>query len=134
MLIDRELLTRLEALQIPSRRRMRQQHRGEKTSLRKGSSLEFSDYREYLQGDDIRRIDWNVYARTERLYLKLFFEEESRPVLLLIDGSESMGFGSPAKFARPHSCRLSRQPAPRPLESAPRGPFLFAFAQVCGDC
>ena len=98
MLVDRELLTRLEALQIPSRRRMRQQHRGEKTSLRKGSSLEFSDYREYLQGDDIRRIDWNVYARTERLYLKLFFEEESRPVLLLIDGSESMGFGSPAKF------------------------------------
>lgn len=98
MFIDRKLLTRLEALQIPSRQRMRQQHRGEKTSLRKGSSLEFSDYREYLQGDDIRRIDWSVYARTERFYLKLFFEEESRPIFILVDGSESMSFGSPAKF------------------------------------
>jgi uncharacterized protein (DUF58 family) len=77
---------------------MRHQHRGEKTSLRKGSSLEFSDYREYLQGDDIRRIDWSVYARTERYYLKLFFEEESRPIFILVDASESMGFGSPAKF------------------------------------
>jgi hypothetical protein len=98
MLIDRKLLTRLEALQIPSRQRMRQQHRGEKTSLRKGSSLEFSDYREYLQGDDIRRIDWSVYARTERFYLKLFFEEESRPIFILVDGSESMSFGAPPKF------------------------------------
>jgi uncharacterized protein (DUF58 family) len=98
MLVDRKLLTRLEALQIPSRQRMRQQHRGEKTSLRKGSSLEFSDYREYLQGDDIRRIDWGVYARTERYYLKLFFEEESRPIFILVDGSESMSFGSPSKF------------------------------------
>jgi uncharacterized protein (DUF58 family) len=98
MLIDRKLLTRLKALQIPSRQRMRQQHRGEKTSLRKGSSLEFSDYREYLQGDDIRRIDWSVYARTERFYLKLFFEEESRPIFILVDGSESMSFGSPPKF------------------------------------
>ena len=98
MLISRKLLSRLETLQIPSRRRMRQQHRGEKVSLRKGSSLEFSDYREYLQGDDIRSIDWNAYARSERLYLKLFLEEESRPVSLIVDRSESMNFGSPTKF------------------------------------
>jgi hypothetical protein len=77
---------------------MRQQHRGEKVSLRKGSSIEFSDYREYLKGDDIRSIDWNAYARSERLYLKLFLEEESRPISLIVDRSESMNFGSPSKF------------------------------------
>ncbi len=66
--------------------------------MRKGSSLEFSDYREYLPGDDIRNIDWNTYARTERLFLKLFFEEESRPVFFVVDCSDSMNFGDPTKF------------------------------------
>lgn len=97
-LLNRDLLTQLDRLQIPSRRRLRLQHRGEKSSLRKGSSLEFSDYREYLQGDDIRNIDWNVYARTERLFLKLFLEEESKPVYFVVDASESMKFGDPQKF------------------------------------
>ena len=97
-LITNELLARLDTLKIPSRRRISSKHRGEKNSQRKGSSLEFSDYREYLPGDDIRNIDWNTYARTERLYLKLFFEEESRRVFFIVDGSESMNFGTPTKF------------------------------------
>lgn len=97
-LLTKDLLVRLESLQIPSKRRIRSANRGEASSLRKGSSLEFSDYREYLQGDDIRSIDWNVYARTERLFLKLFLEEESKPVYVLVDSSQSMEFGSPSKF------------------------------------
>jgi uncharacterized protein (DUF58 family) len=97
-LLTRELLSRLETIHIASKRRLRLQHRGEQTSLRKGASLEFSDYREYLQGDDIRTVDWNVYARTEKLFLKLFLEEESRPVYFLVDASESMNFGEPSKL------------------------------------
>lgn len=97
-LVTRELLAQVQNLRLHSRRRMRSQQRGEKSSLRKGSSLEFADYREYLQGDDIRSIDWNAYARSERLYLKLFQEEESKAVYFLVDGSESMRFGNPSKF------------------------------------
>jgi uncharacterized protein (DUF58 family) len=97
-LVTQELLARVQTLRLQSRRKIRAQQRGEKSSLRKGSSLEFADYREYLQGDDIRSIDWNAYARCERLYLKLFQEEESRPVYFLVDGSESMRFGNPSKF------------------------------------
>ena len=97
-LLTRDLLAKLEQVHIPSRRRLRYQHRGERASIRKGSSLEFSDYREYLPGDDIRSIDWNVYARTDRLFLKLFLEEESKPVYFVLDASESMNFGDPTKF------------------------------------
>ena len=97
-LLTRELLAQLERLHIPSRRRIRFQHRGERASSRKGSSLEFSDYREYLPGDDIRSIDWHVYARTDRLFLKLFLEDESRPVYFVLDASGSMNFGEPTKF------------------------------------
>jgi uncharacterized protein (DUF58 family) len=97
-LLTRELLSEVASLQIASRRRLRFAHKGEKNSLHKGSSAEFSDYREYLQGDDIRSIDWNVYARSERLYLKLFLEEQSKPIYSLVDASESMRFGNPSKL------------------------------------
>ncbi|MCI0414064.1 DUF58 domain-containing protein [bacterium] len=97
-LLTRELLAQLEQVHIPSRRRLRYHHRGERASMRKGSSLEFSDYREYLPGDDIRSIDWNVYARTDRLFLKLFLEDESKPVYFVLDASESMNFGEPTKY------------------------------------
>lgn len=97
-LVTNELLAQLNALKIPSRRRIRSHFRGEKSSLRKGSSVEFSDYREYLPGDDIRSIDWSVYARTERLFLKLFLEEESKPIYLVVDASVSMNFGTPLKL------------------------------------
>jgi uncharacterized protein (DUF58 family) len=97
-LLTRELLARLEQVRIHSRKRLRHHYRGERPSLRKGSSLEFSDYREYLQGDDLRSVDWNVYARTERLFLKLFLEDESKPVSFVLDASGSMHFGEPTKF------------------------------------
>jgi uncharacterized protein (DUF58 family) len=97
-LLTRELLAKLQQIHIASRRRLRYQYRGERSGLKKGSSLEFSDYREYLPGDDIRNIDWNVYARTERLFLKLFLEDESKPVYFVLDASDSMDFGEPTKF------------------------------------
>jgi hypothetical protein len=97
-LLTRELLAQLQQIHIPSHRRLRYQYRGERSGLKKGSSLEFSDYREYLPGDDIRNIDWNVYARTDRLFLKLFLEDESKPIYFVLDASDSMNFGEPTKF------------------------------------
>lgn len=72
--------------------------KGERKSLRKGSSIDFADYRDYVQGDDLRHIDWNIYSRLEGLYLKLFEEREDLTLHLLIDASESMKYGSPSKL------------------------------------
>jgi uncharacterized protein (DUF58 family) len=73
--------------------------KGERRSPRKGISVEFSDYRPYGIGDDLRYVDWNVYARLDRLYLKLFVDEEDLCLHLLMDASASMGFGEPSKLA-----------------------------------
>lgn len=64
-----------------------------------GSSVEFSDFREYSPGDDVRRVDWNAYARFDRLFLKLFTEERERLVNIIVDASASMGFGEPQKWS-----------------------------------
>jgi uncharacterized protein (DUF58 family) len=101
--IDRTLLTpefmaRLDALGMVSRKILAGKLRGERRSRKKGESLEFSDYRNYAQGDDLRRIDWSLYARLERLFLKLFLAEEDLSIYVLVDGSASMNFGSVNKF------------------------------------
>jgi uncharacterized protein (DUF58 family) len=72
--------------------------KGERRSARRGTSVEFADFRSYAPGDDLRYLDWNAYARLQRLFLKLFHEEEDLHVYALIDGSASMGFGNPTKF------------------------------------
>jgi uncharacterized protein (DUF58 family) len=72
--------------------------KGERRSHRKGESVEFADYRSYVAGDDLRFIDWNLYARLDRLYLKLFQEEEDLHFYCLIDASPSMSFGNPTKL------------------------------------
>ena len=69
------------------------QLRGERRSTKRGTSVEFADYRDYSRGDDLRRIDWNIYARLERPFVKLFEEEEDLSVHLLLDASSSMGWG-----------------------------------------
>ncbi len=66
--------------------------------MKRGQSVEFADYRDYALGDDLRQLDWNVYARLEKLFVKLFIEEEDVTVTLLIDASASMAAGSPAKL------------------------------------
>ncbi len=97
-LLSPELLARLERLELVSRRVFRGRLKGERRSKRKGQSVEFADFRNYTLGDDLRFIDWNLYARLDRLFLKLFLEEEDLHFYTLIDASASMGFGSPTKL------------------------------------
>ena len=97
-LLDPEFMSRLERLDIVSRRIFMGNMKGERRSKRKGQSVEFADYRNYVSGDDLRFLDWNIYGRLERLFIKLFFEEEDLHVSLLIDVSKSMDFGEPNKM------------------------------------
>lgn len=97
-LLEPEFLRKLEQLSIVSKKVFSGQLKGERRSTRRGTSVEFADYRNYTLGDDPRYLDWNTYARLEKLFLKLFVEEEDLHVYVLIDGSRSMAYGSPAKF------------------------------------
>ena len=97
-LLSPEFLLQLERLALLSRRAFRGRTRGERKSPRKGMSVEFSDYRPYGAGDDLRYVDWNIYGRLDRLYLKLFVDEEDLRLHLLLDGSASMSFGEPGKL------------------------------------
>lgn len=96
-LLDPDFMTRLEQLEIVSRKIHASRQKGERQSRRKGDSAEFADYRNYVIGDDLRHIDWNVYARLDRLFLKLFLEEEDLNVSVLVDVSKSMDSGEPSK-------------------------------------
>jgi len=98
ILLEPEFLRKLEQLSIVSKRAFSGQLKGEKRSTKRGTSIEFADYRDYSHGDDLRRVDWNTYARLDRLFLKLFMEEEDLHVYLLLDASRSMDFGSPTKL------------------------------------
>ncbi|NRA58656.1 MAG: DUF58 domain-containing protein [Phycisphaerales bacterium] len=71
---------------------------GERRSKKRGQSVEFDDFREYVRGDDLRHIDWNVYARLEKLFLKLFLEEEDLALHVAVDCSRSMEAGRPPKL------------------------------------
>ncbi|MCP5100465.1 MAG: DUF58 domain-containing protein [Chloroflexi bacterium] len=66
--------------------------KGDRRSTKRGTSIEFADYRNYTKGDDLRRLDWNVYARLERPFIKLLEEEEDLAVHLLVDSSSSMNW------------------------------------------
>lgn len=96
-LLDPDFMTRLERLEILSRKIHTSRLKGERKSKRKGESAEFADYRSYVVGDDIRHIDWNIYARLDRLFLKLFLEEEELNVSVMLDVSKSMDTGDPHK-------------------------------------
>jgi uncharacterized protein (DUF58 family) len=90
-----EFLARLEQLRIKTRREYAGQGKGSHLSPRRGSSLEFADFRHYTPGDDFRYIDWNLYGRLDKLLLRLFEEEEDLYIYILIDVSDSMAIGSP---------------------------------------
>ncbi len=98
-LLSPELLAQLERLELVSRKIFRGRMKGERRSRRKGQSVEFADFRNYVAGDDLRFIDWNLYARLDKLFLKLFLEEEDLHFFTLIDNSRSMDFGDPTKLA-----------------------------------
>src|SRR5882724_9685676 len=97
-LLTPELLRRLEQFQLLAARRAKSSAKGERRSRARGQSVEFADYRTYVQGDDFRYLDWNLYGRLERLFLKLYEEERELPVRIFLDASESMTFGEPRKF------------------------------------
>ena len=97
-LISPDLMKRLEQLQLLARRRSKSTAKGERRSGARGQSVEFADYRSYVPGDDLRRIDWNLFGRLERLFLKLYEEERELPVTIYLDASESKSFGRVAKF------------------------------------
>lgn len=97
-LLSPELLTQLERMELVSRKIFRGRMKGERRSRRKGQSVEFADFRAYVPGDDLRFVDWNLYARLDRLFLKLFLEEEDLHFYALIDASPSMDFGEPTKL------------------------------------
>ena len=79
-------------------RRAKSSIRGERRSQARGQSVEFADHRNYVPGDDFRYLDWNLYGRLEKLFLKLYEEERELPVRIFLDASESMAFGEPRKF------------------------------------
>lgn len=93
-----EFLARLERLALTSRRTFRGRVKGERKSPHRGSSVEFVDYRPYGVGDDLRYVDWNIFGRLDRLYLKLFVDEEDLCLHLLLDASASMDYGEPSKL------------------------------------
>lgn len=97
-LLDAAFARRLQRLTLVSRNRLIGQGQGDRRSLRKGSSLEFADYRHYVEGDDPARVDWNIYSRSDALFVRLYEEEEVLDVHLLLDASRSMDWGDPSKL------------------------------------
>ena len=113
-LLDPEFLNKLEQLELVSRKIFVGRTKGERKSKRRGSSVEFADHRNYSVGDDLRHIDWNVYGRLDKLFLKLFLEEEDLHVYTLLDTSLSMEFGDPTKlhYGKQIAAALAAHPAP----------------------
>lgn len=96
-LFDHTFFEKLNTVKMSLNMRLSQGMSGSRKSTAKGSSVEFSDFREYMLGDDIRRIDWNAYGRTDKLYIKQFMEEKEGLFRFFIDTSSSMEFGEKKK-------------------------------------
>ena len=99
-LLDNQALTRLERLRLQPNRRKTNRTQGEHASGKGGSSTEFADYRNYVPGDDVRFVDWNIFARLNRPYMKLYQYEEVMHVAILVDASNSMKFENKFERAR----------------------------------
>lgn len=97
-LIDSSLMAKLDHVDVMSRKIFAGKLQGERRSKKRGVSVEFADYRHYTHGDDLRFVDWNIYARLDRLFLKMFMEEEDLSLVVAIDASRSMDWGNPSKF------------------------------------
>lgn len=97
-LIDPALVARISRVDYASKKIFAGRVQGERRSKKRGESVEFADHRPYVAGDDIRHIDWNIYGRLDRLFLKLFLEEEDLSVNIILDASGSADCGNPNKF------------------------------------
>ena len=95
--LDPGFMAKLDKLDVVSRKMLAGKMKGERRSKRRGQSVEFADFRNYVVGDDLRFIDWNIYARLDKLFLKLFLEEQDMALYVLIDLSGSTDYGEPNK-------------------------------------
>src|SRR5574338_236029 len=95
---DEGFLRQLERLLLVMKKPVRGGLKGGRRSVKRGQSVEFADFRDYSLGDDLRQLDWNVLARLEKLFVKLYVEEEDVTIHFLVDCSASMAAGSPAKL------------------------------------
>src|ERR1041384_6474019 len=93
-LFDDDFQKKLESLAIVSRRVFAGRMRAERRSKKRGSGVEFADHRDYVEGDDFRFVDWNVYQKFGKLLVRLYEEEEDLAIYFIVDASLSMGFGS----------------------------------------
>lgn len=96
-MLDAELYEMLARLSLAMKHKSSQNRSGNRRSVQKGTSAEFSDFREYMPGDDLRRLDWNVYARSKRMYIREYLEEKESVVSVLFDTSASMNYGAQSK-------------------------------------
>ena len=99
MLLPPKTCGRLERMRFNPRTRLTSRSRGDHLSGRGGNSTEFSDYRDYSPGDDMRFIDWNIFSRLQKPYLKLFHLEEEMNIVIIVDASTSMNFGGKFELA-----------------------------------
>ncbi len=99
-MLSRELLSKIRRIELSASRLVSEQLAGRYHSVFKGRGMAFSEVREYLPGDDVRSIDWNVSARMNRAHVKLFTEERDRTVMLLVDMSASGLFGATRQSKR----------------------------------
>jgi uncharacterized protein (DUF58 family) len=97
-LFEPAFLAKLDRLALITKRAVAGELQGERRSPKRGASVEFADFKPYVAGDDFRQIDWNLYARMERFFLKLFVAEEELTIHLLVDRSRSMDWGEPNKL------------------------------------
>ncbi len=97
-LISPDFMRQLDRIDVLSRKILTGKMQGERRSKKKGQSVEFADYRNYVVGDDLRFIDWNLYARLDKLFLRLFMEEEDLTVSVAVDTTASMDWGEPNKL------------------------------------
>jgi uncharacterized protein (DUF58 family) len=97
-LLTSDFMARLDRFDLLSRKILNGKMKGERRSKRRGQSVEFADFRNYVSGDDLRFIDWNIYGRLDKLFIKMFLEEEDLALYVLLDTSKSADFGNPNKL------------------------------------
>lgn len=100
LLLPEDWLAKISRFQVATASKLRGQHKGSHRSQRFGASLDFSDFREYHLGDDVRQVDWNVFARTNKYFIKRFLDEQEMRVHILLDTTKSMGDQAKWTFAR----------------------------------
>jgi uncharacterized protein (DUF58 family) len=133
MLFDEKTLRKLDRLALVAAQVRSGQIKGERRSTKRGTSIEFADYRDYTRGDDLRRVDWNVYARLERPFIKLLEEEEDLAVHLLLDTSRSMDFGDEAEHKLRFAQRLAAALGYMALAAGDRLSLATLRGQAAGE-